>query len=168
VKKAIQEKGNEATDEIAVGAIKYMILKQAIGGDIVFDFDKSVSTEGDSGVYLQYAYVRAKSILEKNTIIGDFSNTKELEIESDQSTLEKLLYRFPEIVERAGKEYSPHYITTFLIEIASAFNNFYAHNQIINPDDIKTSYYRLALTKATEVVLKNGLSILGIPAPERM
>jgi arginyl-tRNA synthetase len=80
--------------------------------------------------------------------------------------IERLLYRFPEIVERAGKEYAPHYITTYLIELAGAFNNFYAHEQVIG--DSPESAYRLAIVDAFSTVLKNGLDILGIPTPERV
>ena len=155
VKKKV--KGDEA---VAIGAIKYMILRQAIGNDIVFDIDKSVSTEGDSGVYLQYAYARTNSLLEKAGMWTLGVHMGEIRI------IERLLYRFPEIVERAGKEYAPHYITTYLTELAGSFNNFYAHEQII--DDSPESPYRLAITKAFNIVMKNGLTILGIPAPERM
>ena len=150
-------KGDE---QVAIGAIKYMILRQAIGNDIVFDFEKSVSTEGDSGVYLQYAHARANSILEKSKSSppakGEMSQTEGVRI------IERLLYRFPEIVERAGKEYAPNYITTYLTELASSFNNFYAQEQIIGNE------YRMMITQAFKIVMKNGLTILGIPAPERM
>jgi arginyl-tRNA synthetase len=157
-------KGDE---QVAIAAIKYMILRQAIGNDIIFDFEKSVSTEGDSGVYLQYAHARANSILEKDGTKG-----RTLSTDSQGPTLrethevEKLLYRFPEIVERAGKEYAPNYITTYLTELASSFNNFYAHEQVL--DDSPESSYRLAIVEAFKNVMKNGLTILGIPAPERM
>lgn len=161
VKKAIEEKGNQASDEIAIAAIKYMILKQAIGGDIIFDFDKSISTEGDSGVYLQYAYARTHSLLEKAGKKGDATGERE-----NVHYVEKLLYRFPEVVERAGKEYAPHYITTYLIELSAAFNNFYAHEQVIG--DFPESAYRLAVVEAFSNVLKNGLTILGIPVLERI
>ena len=162
VKKVIEEKGNQATDDIAVGAIKYTILKQGIGNDIIFDFENSVSTEGDSGVYLQYAYARTNSLLEKAGVSMWQVDTREGEIR----LIEKLLYRFPEVVERAGEEYSPQYITTYLTELVSAFNNFYAQEQIVS--DEPESPYRLAITKATNIILKNGLTILGIPTPERI
>ena len=80
--------------------------------------------------------------------------------------IERLLYRFPEVVERTGQEYAPHYITTYLTELAGSFNNFYAHEQVIG--DSPDSLYRLAIAKAFNVVMKNGLTILGIPTPERM
>lgn len=151
-------KGDE---KVAIGAIKYMILRQAIGGDIIFDIDKSVSTEGDSGVYLQYAHARATTLLEKAGRKGD-PNAEQGEVRE----VERLIYRFPEIIERAQIEYAPHYLTTYLTELAGAFNNFYAHEQVIG--DSEESDYRLAIVEAFKIVLKNGLSVLGIPAPERM
>lgn len=155
-------KGRVKDDEaVAVGAIKYMILRQAIGNDIIFDFEKSVSTEGDSGVYLQYAHARANSILGKAGVKGDVRGER-----GETREIERLLYRFPEIVERAGAEYAPNYIVTYLTELASAFNNFYAHEQVL--DDSPESAYRLAIVEAFKTVMKNGLTILGIPAPERM
>jgi len=158
--------GGVADEAVAIGAIKYMILRQAIGNDIIFDLDKSVSVEGDSGVYLQYAYARTNSLLEKASLQGLTSNVQHSVLNRKTHEIERLLYRFPEIVERAGKEYAPHYITTYLTELASSFNNFYAHEQII--DNSPESPYRLAIAKAFNIVMKNGLTILGIPAPERM
>ncbi|MFZ2048848.1 MAG: arginine--tRNA ligase [Minisyncoccia bacterium] len=151
-------KGDEA---VAIGAIKYMILRQSIGNDIIFDIEKSVSTEGDSGVYLQYAYARTCSILEKANSKGDAKAERE-----NIHEVEKLLYRFPEIVERASNEFAPNLLTTYLTEIAGSFNNLYANEQIIS--DAKESAYLIALTRAFNTVMKNGLTILGIPAPERM
>ncbi len=156
VKKKVKD-----NEQVAIGAIKYMILRQAIGNDIVFDIEKSVSTEGDSGVYLQYAYARTNSLLEKANKKGDANAPREKTHE-----IERLLYRFPEVVERAGKEYAPHYVTIYLTELAGSFNNFYAHEQVI--DDSQESPYRLAIVEAFNIVMKNGLSVLGIPAPERM
>src|SRR3990167_2183980 len=157
-------KGDEA---VAIGAIKYMILRQAIGNDIVFDIDKSVSIEGDSGVYLQYAYARTNSLLEKADAQGLTLNTNSQgQTLRNTHEVERLLYRFPEIVERAGRDYAPHYITTYLTALAGSFNNFYAHEQII--DSSPESPRRLAIVNAFNIVMKNGLTILGIPAPERM
>jgi arginyl-tRNA synthetase len=81
--------------------------------------------------------------------------------------LEKLLYKFPEVVERAGVEYEPHYIANYLIEIARAYNSFYANTIIVNKDD-KNSGYKIALTYAFSFVMKTGLNLLGIKAPEKM
>ena len=156
----VKEK-TEGNEDVALGAIKYMILRQSIGSDIIFDINQSVSTEGDSGVYLQYAHARASSLIDKATGIEIAYKERSLVHE-----VEKLLYRFPEIVERAGGEYAPSYVTTYLTELASAFNNFYAHEEVIG--DSPESGTRLAIVKAFKTVMKNGLDILGIPAPERI
>ncbi len=153
------------SEEIAIGAIKYSILRQSSGDDIIFDLDKSISFEGDSGPYLQYSAVRAKSILRKAEeagVIGSFKKPTESAHE-----LEKMLCRLPEIVERAASEYEPHYITTYLTELAGIFNSYYANNQIISADDTY-SPYKIALTEAFSIVMTNGLTLLGIQVPERM
>ncbi len=160
-----QEEKDEVAGQVAIGAIRYSILHQSNGKDIIFDFDKSLSFEGDSGPYLQYSYARAKSILRKAEEEGvkeKFEKTDE-----GESELEKTLYRFPEVVERAGSEYSPHYIATYLIELSSSFNGFYAKNKIVDKND-QNSPYRIALTDAFSIILKNGLNLLGIQAPEKM
>ncbi len=152
-------------EQVAVGALKYAILRQVTGKDIIFDFEKSLSFEGDSGPYLQYSYARARSIIRKAKSAKVKPSPKKGT--GEVSELEKMLYRFPEVVARAGAEYSPHYITFYLIELASSFNSFYAKNKIVDDADL-TSPYKVALTDAFSIVLKNGLNLLGIAAPERM
>lgn len=164
--KGYSEKELEDISEIvSIGAIKYSVLHQAIGGDIVFDFDKSISFEGDSGPYLQYSAVRAQSLLKKAE--GVVSVSKNLPENWETTNLERLLERFPEVLARAGQEYAPHFIATYLIELAGEFNSFYAHHKIIDEGDI-TSPYRLALTQAFHQVMLSGLDLLGIKVPEKM
>lgn len=159
------EERDEVAEIVAIGAIKYSILRQAIGGDIVFDFDKSISFEGDSGPYLQYTAVRANSVLSK---LGEKPESQIERPENFEITeLEKMLYRFGEVVERAGREYAPHHLVTYLTELASIFNSFYANEKIIVEDD-STSPYKIALTQATSYVLTSGLKLLGIKVPKRM
>lgn len=155
--------GESLVNDIAVSAIKYSILKQATGRDIIFDFEKSLSFEGDSGPYLQYAYARARSIIEK----GKSADIQVQEIPETITELEKLLYRFPEIVMASYGEYAPHTIANYLIEIARSFNSFYGQNQIVNTED-PMSGYKILLTEAFARVIKNGLTILGIKSPEKM
>jgi arginyl-tRNA synthetase len=158
----MEESVREETKEaIAIGAIKYMILRQSIGNDIIFDFEKSLSIDGDSGPYLQYAFARTNSLLIKAGKKGNLTGERK-----SLHEIEKILYRFPEIVERAMKEYAPNLILTYLIELAGSFNNFYAHEKIISNDN--ESEYKIAITEAFGVVLKNGLTVLGIPTPEKM
>jgi len=159
-----EEQEKIATD-VGVSAIKYSVLKQSIGGDIIYDFDKSISFEGDSGPYLQYSYARANSILEKaqkENILPDFDLIPEETFE-----IEKLLYQFGEVVLRSAKEYEPHYIANYLTELARSYNSFYGNTMIVNKED-KTSSYKVALTYAFSFVMKNGLSLLGIATPKKM
>ncbi|MBX9765555.1 arginine--tRNA ligase, partial [Patescibacteria group bacterium] len=160
------DKKKEIADAVAVAAIKYSILKQASGKNIIFDPEASLSFDGDSGPYLQYAHVRARAVLRKAQeenipIYGNISGGAE------PSELERLLYRFPEVVFRAAKENEPHHVTTFLTEIASTFNSWYAGTKIVDSSDPE-SPYRVALTQAFATTMKNGLWLLGIQAPERM
>lgn len=161
-----EEMGDEFINQVSVASLKYSILRQAIGGDIIFDFDKSISFEGDSGPYLQYSYARAKSILEKGQK-ENISVSPAMPNNWTTTEVEKILYQFPEVVSRSSVEFAPHHIANYLIELARAFNNFYGNNQIVKNDD-ETSPYKLAITEAFSVVIKNGLYLLGIETPERM
>ena len=145
---------------VSVAAIKYTILKQSSGRNIVFDPEQALSFEGDSGPYLQYSYARAKSVLTK----ADAGQTQELAPELTPE-FERILPRFPAVVARAAHEYEPHYVTTYLTELASGFNSWYANEKII---DSEHEAYKLALTRAFATTMKNGLELLGIEAPERM
>lgn len=154
-------------DQIAVAALKYSILKQSPGKNIVFDFEKSLSFEGDSGPYLQYTAVRANSVLEKASELGLKAKVGSAENSQEIKELERMLYKFPEIVETAGANYAPQNITTFLVELAGAFNSFYAKEKIADEKD-QDSPYKIALTKAVFITLKKGLNILGIQVPKEM
>ncbi|MBP6060858.1 MAG: arginine--tRNA ligase [Candidatus Pacebacteria bacterium] len=159
------EKKKKISEQVGVSAIKYSILKQSTGGDIIYDFETSISFEGDSGPYLQYSYARANSVLEKaaqENILPDPHSDS-----IDIFEVEKLLYRFPEVVARSAGEYEPHYIANYLIEVARSFNSFYGNNMIVNKED-KNSGYKVALTFAFAFVMKKGLHLLGIEAPEKM
>ena len=149
---------------VGVGAIKFSILRHVIGKNIIYDENKSLSFEGDSGPYIQYTIARARSILRK---------AEEANIKMDTKTnvsgitdVERLLHRFPAVIERAMKEQGPHLVCVYLLELASAFNSYYAKYPILKGGD--EAPYRLSLARAVSQVLSNGLYVLGITAPERM
>jgi len=150
---------------VGVAALKYSILRSSLGSDIIYDFEKSISFEGDSGPYLQYTAVRANSILKKAEAEGIKGNYKD--IPNEITNLEKLLYQFTEVVERAYTLLEPHHIATYLTELSSAFNTFYANTMIVNVDD-SYSNYRMTLVQAFFETMKNGLYLLGIKTPEKM
>lgn len=151
--------------DVGVAAVKYSILRSTSGSDIVYNVEESISTEGDSGPYLQYSYARANSVLEKAKVENIFPDPHSFP--DEVSEVEKLLYRFPEIVLRSSHEYEPHYLASYLIEVARAFNSFYGNNLIVSKED-KSSSYKIALTYAFSFVMKTGLHLLGIQAPKKM
>ncbi len=167
IEEAIKRAGEinkETAKEVAIGALKFNDIKRKSSEDIVFDWDEILNLKGDSGPYLQYAYVRAFSIIEKAEAQGikiSFDNSPE-----HISHIEKILYRFPEVVSRAGAEYSAHYIATYLMEVASVFSSFYAEGVIVS--DAPEAPYKVAITKAFSIVMKRGLELLGIPVLTRM
>lgn len=148
-------------EQVALGAIKYMILRQSAGGDIIFDMEKSLSLEGDSGPYLQYALVRAASILAASTVTPDAAPT----FEGETPLLARLLTRFPETVARAEAQRAPHVLVTYLTQLAGEWNSFYATGKIIGS---KNEASTLALVRAFVTTMRNGLALLAIPAPEKM
>lgn len=145
---------------VAVGAIKYMILRQAPGGDIVFDPETSLSLDGDSGPYLQYALVRAKSVLAQSDLKPDVS-----EIPETIFDIERLLIRFPEVAKRAEAQRAPQQVTQYLTNLAGEWNSFYAVERIRGGE---YEAYKLAIAQAFVTTMQNGLMLLGIPVPERM
>jgi arginyl-tRNA synthetase len=152
-------------DAIAVGAIKFSILRVKPGGAINFDPETSLSFEGDSGPYLQYTHARINSMIEK---AGELGIAPKYSVDISETDVERMTYRLPEVAESALLEYSPNYIATYLIDLARAFNSFYGSNKIIDAENPEVSSHRLAIARAVQIVLKNGLGLLGIGAPDRM
>ena len=154
--------------QVSVAALKFSILKQSPGRDVVFDFDKSISFEGDSGPYLQYTAVRAGSVLAKAKSLDLKPEAiRPVDLLEAGINLEHLVYEWPEVVARAGKELSPQLVVSYLLEVPSAFNSFYAVQKIIDSDNQSVGYH-LALVLATRRVLVNGLNVLGCEVPEKM
>jgi len=161
----IPKEHSELLNDVAVAAVKYSMLKQEAGKDIIFDFDKSISFTGDSGPYLQYTHARCKSVIEKGEVEKIKASTKNPS--SAMLEIERKLHEFPEVVERAGKEYAPHRVCTYLYQLASAYNTFYNNTKIVDASD-NESPYKLAVTEAVAQTLANGLYLLGIKAPNKM
>lgn len=157
------ENKDRVADMVAVGALKYTVLKQQIGGDIVYDPEKMTKMDGDTGPYLQYTYARAQSVISKsaNKQIGKSAS----QLNPEELSILRWLYRYPEVVEQAGREYAPHVVAGYLYELASRFNSFYNKHKIVGGS---AEGLRLEITRAVGNVVKNGLELLGIAAPEEM
>lgn len=160
----IEEDKKTISRIVGVSALKYSILKSSLGSDIIYDFEKSISFDGDSGPYLQYTTVRANSILEK---AKEFDLNNKKEIPSEITDLEKTLYQFPEIIAHAYSQLEPHHVVTYLTKLASEFNTFYGNTKILISEN-KYAKYHLELIKAFYQTMKNGLWLLGIETPEKM
>ena len=159
-----QVHGHESAETV-LGAIKYSFLKHRTGGDIIYDPQESVSLEGNSGPYLQYAHARAKSILRKageQSMSNDYSVDK---LEGLERSLARKISEFPEVVLEATTDLMPHHICNYLYELAQNFNRFYENSQVIGNE---RQALRLNLVKVYSNVLSSGLMLLGISAPDKM
>lgn len=159
------KQANDREDEQAVlGAVKYAFLKQRIGPDIIYDPEESVSLEGNSGPYLQYAHARARSILNKGSTESAHADTI-TDITPEERSLVRKVSEYPEVIQKAVNELMPHPVCTYLYELAQTFNRFYEHNRVVgDPREAE----RLALVRMYADVLQDGLGLLGIAAPDRM
>jgi len=154
---------DKLAEQIGVGAIKYGFLKVSPMSRISFDMEESVSLEGNSGPYLQYTYARALSVLKKTKILKLQGQTlKWVKLYQKEDELLRILSRFDEVVVQAVEDLAPNLVANFLFDVAQKFNGFYNQHKI--GDDKK----RLWLTKSTAEILKQGLGLLGIEAPEKM
>ncbi len=158
-------RGANGTDDpaIVLGAIRYSFLRSRIGGDIVYSPTESVTLEGNSGPYVQYALVRARSILRKTEAVTAAPEVTSLD--EHERSLARKIGMYPEAFLLALSDYSPHHICNYLYELAVTFNRFYEQSRVI---DHERSAERVALTKAYEATLSHGLSVLGMPKPEQM
>lgn len=162
-----EEEKAKIAKAVGIGGMKYNDLKQGHQKDIVFDWEKVINMEGDSGPYIQYTYARAKSVLRKVDNHSDKPRdpSTTLGITKEEMAILRWLYRFPEVVEQAARTYSPNIVCSYLFELAKRYNNLYNNVQILKSERVD---FLLGLTDATSIVLKNGLNLLGIEALERM
>jgi arginyl-tRNA synthetase len=171
VKEAIMKQypDSKVQDEVFLAAIRYTFLRQRLGNDIVFDVKESVSLEGNSGPYIQYAHARARSILDKadnaGKKIAPELKIDQIPLEDPERYLAMKISEFPEIVKNSTNSFMPHYICIYLYELAQEFNKFYENNRVI---DDPRMFTRLYLVKIYAEVLQTGLKLLKIPAPLHM
>ncbi len=150
---------------IGVGAIKYADLSKDRIGDYTFSFDKMLSMDGNTAPYLQYAHARIKSIFRK---AGATLSGKEVRLETPfEIALSKHVLRLGEVVELVARELKPHYLCTYLYELATKFSSFYENCPVIQSEE-PTRSSRLLLCDVTAKTLACGLDLLGIEHPEQM
>jgi arginyl-tRNA synthetase len=152
---------------VALGAIKYSMLSRDNTKIVTFDWETALTFEGQAAPYIQYAYVRANSILRKAGNTLPEANKIELELSNQEIQLIDLISRFANEVQRAAAEYKPMLIANYSFTLAQAFNDFYNACPVLSAEEPARSF-RLRLTAAARQAIKNSLSLLGIDAPEVM
>ncbi|MCC7197118.1 arginine--tRNA ligase [Candidatus Peregrinibacteria bacterium] len=182
----------DVAEKMAISAIKYNIISQNRETNITFEWDKILSLEGNSGPYLEYAYARARSILRKyreslraqpkpllskdgqTSLFSAAEESKPTEPDTEpfmhpsEQRLMRMLYKFPEVIERAAADFKPNHLCTYLYDLSRAFSSFYNEAPVLSAsrDDVKQA--RLKLVEGFSHVLGNGLKVLGIATFERM
>ncbi|MDQ3872410.1 MAG: arginine--tRNA ligase [Thermoproteota archaeon] len=166
-----EEQLHAISEEVAISAIRYNMIKQDLDKIITFDMKESLSLEGDTGPYLQYAYARSQRILEKSQqdVPSERTNfafdrlTRESEID-----LIKMIGKLDLVVEEAARSLSPKSVARYAYDLATIFNIFYEKVPVLREKDADVRMARLALVKAFGITLKNTLEVLGISALDRM
>ena len=158
----------EVSKKVGIGAVVFDYLKESRNKEQIYDINKALNFNGETGPYLQYTVVRTKSILEKANYVPDIDKIDFSKI-TDKSAIEtiKLISKFQDILIDTMKKNEPSIISRYLIDLAQSFSVFYNDNKIIVEDD-KIKNARLYLTYMTKVTLENGLKILGIEIPNKM
>ena len=151
---------------IGYGALKYSLLRVSPEKNVIFDWDTALSFEGETSPYIQYAHARSASILRKNKLSLKNANFSLLKKEEELNLI-KELNSFPKVVSDATKDLKPYLIAIYVYSLAKSFSEFY-HSCVCIVDDKELSKSRLSLVLATKYVLKSGLSLLGINAPDKM
>ena len=149
---------------MGVGAVIFGALYNNKIKDITFSYDKVLNFEGETSCYVQYTCARAHSVLEKG---GAARYCTAKEVCPQEFEIVKQLAEFPAMLRDALDKYEPCFIARYAVDLAQKFNKFYFDCSILNADE-DTRAFRLSLTEATLVVLKNALSLLGIGVPEKM
>ncbi len=159
------ENPKELAHMMGIGAVAYGILSQNRKQDIVFDWDKMLSFDGNSAPYLQYTHARARSVVTKS---GSTSHVPKVEVLSvSERSLINVLLRFEQVLEVARESHMPHILAHYLYELCQAFNAFYHEEPILKAKEPQRSL-RISLTDLTATVLKTGAEILTIGVPDRM
>ncbi|RLF33955.1 MAG: arginine--tRNA ligase [Thermoplasmata archaeon] len=166
-KELSEEKMRQIAEKIGIGALRYNIIKVQPEKGITFKWEEALNFDGNSSPFIQYAHARACSILSKNKEKISRPDASVLNHTSELNLVKKLA-ELPLVVEEAYTGFKPHIIASYLFSVASLFNQFYRDCPVIHEKNQELRKARLSLVDATRIILKNGLNLLGIVAPEEM
>lgn len=162
------EQVDELAEKVGLGALKFYILKVTPRRDTTFDPKSSLKIKDATGPYIQYTHARLASILKRSPLQPSSKVDYSLLSEAEEKRIIKLLSSYPDVLVIAADAYNPAFICAYLLDLCRAFNDFYQKHQVINSGSEKLTEARLQIVKSMQVVVKNGLRLLGIEAPEEM
>lgn len=165
-----EQEAHQLYDMLALGALKYFLLKVDPRKRMLFNPAESIEFQGHTGPFVQYTHARISSILRRGKTLEYKPTVKDSAIEVQAREMEVIqkLMEFPEVVQTAAAEYSPSLIAQYVFDLAKEYNGFYQDIPIFNEKDRSLVEYRMALSALTARVLDTGMGLLGIEVPERM
>ena len=166
-----EEEAFETYRTIALGALKYFILKVDPKKNMLFNPEESIDFNGNTGPFIQYTYARIRSVLRKAAEKGmepaiNFDSS--LKISEKETELIKTISLYPSTVSEAAEAYSPAVIANYVYNLVKEFNQFYHDHSIMNEEDENVRKFRLVLSANVAKIVKSGMSLMGISVPERM
>lgn len=156
---------------IAMGALKYFILKVDPKKNMMFNPDESIDFNGNTGPFIQYTHARIASIMRsagRERLLEGIPGVDSIILNTKEVELLKTLYDFPKIIKEAASDYSPAQIANYVYELCKEYNQFYHDHSVLNEPDKDVSDFRLQLSRLTATTIRNSMSLLGIDVPERM
>ena len=156
----------KVAQQVGVGAVIFHDLKNDRNNDIEFNLQQMLRYDGETGPYVQYTYARAMSILRKAGHMDTVLTAEECLVTNEEWPLISIMIDFPEVIQKAATTYDPSLIAKYIIELSQFFNHYYAKVKILNESDERT--LRLKVVASTAIILKEGLRLLGLQAPEEM
>ncbi|MGE4586184.1 MAG: arginine--tRNA ligase [Mangrovibacterium sp.] len=166
-----EQKAMETYKVIALGALKYFILKVDPKKNMLFNPEESIDFNGNTGSFIQYTYARIRSVLrkaEEKEIYAEIHPERDLKLSYKEKELVKSLTAFPSIVREAGEIYSPALIANYVYSLVKEYNQFYHDHSILSEPDTAVCHFRLILSEMVSRVVWQGMALLGIAVPERM
>ena len=168
-----ETEGRQLCQMIAMGALKYFILKVDPKKKMMFIPEESIDFNGNTGPFIQYTHARIKSLLRKSCEQGKKIETgsiasNDFVLSKKEMDIIKSLYEYPDVVMQAGVAYSPALIANHIYELAKEYNQFYQETPILKEPDTDVLCFRVRLSEFVAKTIKHGMALLGIEVPEKM
>ena len=160
------DESNNLYKTIALGALKYFILKVDARKRMLFNPEESIDFNGNTGPFIQYTYARINSILNKNKL--ELNMSSDISINKKEKDLIKNILEFPKVIQEAAKSFNPSLIANYIFELVKEYNSYYQSTSILKAEADSLVIFRVLLSKRISTNIKSGMSLLGIDVPERM